>query len=335
MNSQDAVVCTIDGEVWKITGITNQSGEVIWQRIATGLFQPLGIRVFRDEIYVGCRDQIVRLHDLNGDEEIDFYESFNSDHQVTEHFHEFAMGLQVDQDGNFYYAKSGRHARTSLVPQHGTLIKVSSDGQTSTILANGFRAANGVCLNPDGSFFVTDQEGYWNPMNRINRVKPGGFYGNMWGYGAPADTSDQAMEMPLCWIDMKYDRSPAELLWVAVRSLGAPQWQSAQPFLWLWKDLCGFDPAGWRGISRWYCRTPGTSISNWPFKGPFQSLRRTALHLRNVCLGNQSNVANRRFIPRPVQFRKEDLDTGQNPISPEFHRTSVFRQVRATFCHST
>jgi hypothetical protein len=212
---QDAVVCTIDGEVWKITGITNQSGVVDWQRIATGLFQPLGIRVFQGEIYVGCRDQIVRLHDLNGDEEIDFYESFNSDHQVTEHFHEFAMGLQVDQDGNFYYAKSGRHARTSLVPQHGTLIKVSSDGQTSTILANGFRAANGVCLNPDGSFFVTDQEGYWNPMNRINRVKPGGFYGNMWGYGAPADSSDQAMEMPLCWIDMKYDRSPAELLWAA------------------------------------------------------------------------------------------------------------------------
>ncbi|MBK8501598.1 MAG: c-type cytochrome [Saprospiraceae bacterium] len=212
--NEDAVVCTIDGEVWKITGITKQTSQVIWQRIATGLFQPLGIKVLGDKIYVGCRDQIVQLHDLNGDEEIDFYESFNSDHQVTEHFHEFAMGLQADQEGNFYYAKSGRHARTSLVPQHGTLIKVSSEGQTSTIVANGFRAANGVCLNPDGSFFVTDQEGYWNPMNRINRVEPGGFYGNMWGYDAPLDTSDQAMQMPLCWIDMKYDRSPAELLWV-------------------------------------------------------------------------------------------------------------------------
>lgn len=184
-----------------------------WHRIATGLFQPLGIKVVGGDIYVGCRDQIVVLHDLNGDGETDFYESFNSDHQVTEHFHEFAMGLQTDDDGNFYYAKSARHARTPLVPQHGTLIRVSPDGESSEIIAAGFRAANGVAINPDGSFIVTDQEGHWNPMNRINWVEEGGFYGNMYGYGAPADSSDDAMIPPLVWIDQRVDRSPAELVW--------------------------------------------------------------------------------------------------------------------------
>ena len=208
-----AVVSTIDGEVWRLEGISQEEGMVKWHRIATGLFQPLGIKYHKGKIYVSCRDQIAVLQDLNGDGETDFYQSFNSDHQVTEHFHEFAMGLQVDEKGNFYYAKSGRHARTSLVPQHGTLIRVSPDGKKSEIIAHGFRAANGVCLNPDGSFIVTDQEGYWNPMNRINWVEEGGFYGNMYGYGAPADTSDAAMIQPLCWIDSKYDRSPAELLW--------------------------------------------------------------------------------------------------------------------------
>jgi glucose/arabinose dehydrogenase len=219
-NGKEAVVSTIDGEVFHLEGITQKSGNIKWRRIATGLFQPLGIKIKDGDIYVGCRDQIVILRDLNGDGETDFYESFNSDHQVTEHFHEFAMGLQIDEEGNFYYAKSGRHARTSLVPQHGTLIKVSADGLKSEILANGFRAANGVCLNPDGSFIVTDQEGFWNPMNRINWVEEGGFYGNMWGYGAPADSSDEAMEMPLCWIDMKYDRSPSELMWAEDRRWG-------------------------------------------------------------------------------------------------------------------
>ena len=212
-NPDEAVVSTIDGEVYHLTGITQDDGMVTWRRIATGLFQPLGIKYHEGKIYVGCRDQIAVLHDLNGDGETDFYESFNSDHQVTEHFHEFAMGLQTDDQGNFYYAKSGRHARKSLVPQHGTLIKVSPDGQSSEILASGFRAANGVLLNPDGSFIVTDQEGFWNPMNRINWVESGGFYGNMWGYGAPEDSSDAAMENPLMWIDSRYDRSPAELLW--------------------------------------------------------------------------------------------------------------------------
>jgi hypothetical protein len=140
---------------------------------------------------------------------------------VTEHFHEFAMGLQVDPEGNLYYAKSARHDRTPLVPHHGTLLQVSADGMRTEILANGFRAANGVCRNPDGTFFVTDQEGHWMPMNRINAVKRGGFYGNMWSYGAPEDASDSAMEAPLCWIDKQYDRSPSELLWVESKGWGA------------------------------------------------------------------------------------------------------------------
>ena len=208
-----AVVSTIDGEVYRLEGLTKPEGMISWRRIATGLFQPLGIKYHNGAIYVGCRDQIAVLRDLNGDGETDFYESFNSDHQVTEHFHEFAMGLQTDDAGHFYYAKSGRHARKSLVPQHGTLIRVRSDGSESTIIANGFRAANGVLLNPDGSFIVTDQEGFWNPMNRINWVREGDFNGNMWGYNPPADSSDEAMAQPLMWVDQKYDRSPAELLW--------------------------------------------------------------------------------------------------------------------------
>jgi glucose/arabinose dehydrogenase len=209
--------CTTDGDVFLINGLTNGGATLKWKRIAAGLFQPLGLKIVNDQIFVICRDQLVRLRDFNGDGETDFYENFNHDHQVTDHFHEFAMGLQTDSKGNFYYAKSGRHAREALIPQHGTLIKVSKDGSKSDIIASGFRAANGVCINPDGSFLVTDQQGYWNPMNRINWIDVSGkskFYGNMWGYNPPPDTSDAAMEPPMIWVDMEFDRSPSELLWV-------------------------------------------------------------------------------------------------------------------------
>ncbi|MFT7036713.1 MAG: cytochrome c5/glucose/arabinose dehydrogenase [Cyclobacteriaceae bacterium] len=209
-----AVVCCTEGDVWLIKGLTKGEGKLTWKRIGAGLFQPLGIKVIDEEIYVTCRNQIVILRDFNNDEETDFYESFNSDHQVTDHFHEFAMGMQTDDEGNIYYAKSGRHAREALVPQHGTLLKVSKDGSTTDIIAKGFRAANGVCLNPDGSFLVTDQEGHWNPMNRINWVDKNGFYGNMFGYKPPADSSDEGMIPPMAWVDKKLDRSPSELLWV-------------------------------------------------------------------------------------------------------------------------
>ncbi len=215
---KDAIVCCWDGTVYRVNGIdeasTAKHPRVTWRRIAAGLFQPLGVRIVNDQVYICCRDQLVRLHDLNGDGEMDWYENFNSDHQVTEHFHEFAMGLQTDDDGNFYYAKSARHALQAVVPHHGTLLKVSQDGTSTEIIANGFRAANGVCLNPDGSFIVTDQEGHWNPKNRINWVQKGGFYGNMFGYHDVTDESDEAMEPPLCWITNAFDRSPGELLWV-------------------------------------------------------------------------------------------------------------------------
>ncbi len=216
-----AVMCTTDGDVWKVSGLTNDSGTLTWKRIASGLFQPLGIKVLSEKIYITCRDQLVLLRDLNGDGETDYYESFNHDHQVTDHFHEFAMGLQADKEGNLYYAKSGRHARESLIPQHGTLLKVSKDGSRTDIIATGFRAANGVCINPDGSFIVTDQQGYWNPMNRVNWIEGRGkFYGNMWGYNPPKDSSNEGMEPPMVWIDMEFDRSPSELLWVDSKKWG-------------------------------------------------------------------------------------------------------------------
>ena len=209
-----AAVCTWDGDVWLVDGLDKPSQALTWQRIASGLFQPLGLKIVEGKIYVACRDQIVCLHDENGDGETDFYENFNSDHQVTEHFHEFAMGLQADVEGNFYYAKAARHGLPALVPQHGTLLQVSKDGARTEILATGFRAPNGVCLNPDGTFFLSDQEGFWTPKNRINWVKRGGFYGNMWGYHDVIDSSDSAMQPPLCWITNAMDRSPAELVWV-------------------------------------------------------------------------------------------------------------------------
>jgi putative heme-binding domain-containing protein len=213
-DGRSAAVCTWDGDGWIVDGLNVPSRGLTWRRIAAGLFQPLGLKVIDGQIYVGCRDQVVRLRDLNGDGEADFYECHNSDHQVTEHFHEFAMGLQVDAEGNLYYAKAARHGLEAVVPQHGTLLKIGRGGGPTEILATGFRAPNGVCLNPDGTFFLTDREGFWIPKNRINRVERGGFYGNMWGYHDVKDTSDEAMEPPVCWITNAFDRSPAELVWV-------------------------------------------------------------------------------------------------------------------------
>jgi len=224
-DAKRAAICTWDGDVWIVDGLDSSLQKLSWQRIATGMFQPLGLKIVPDSagiehIYVCCRDQITRLHDLNGDGEIDFYECFNNDHQVTEHFHEFAMGLQTDPAGNFYYTKGARHALDSVVPQHGTLLKVSPDGSKTQIICNGFRAANGFAIGPAGEMAATDQEGFWTPANRINLVKSGGFYGNIWSYSAAKRTPTDGYDPPMCWIPVNVDRSPAEEIWVTSNKWG-------------------------------------------------------------------------------------------------------------------
>ncbi len=215
-----AAVCTWNGDVWSVAGLGRADGVLHWRRMASGLFQPLGVKIVDGAVYVCCRDQIAVLRDLDGDGEADLIENFNNDHQVTEHFHEFAMGLQTDTQGNFYYGKAARHALPALVPQHGTLLRVSKDGTRTDIIASGFRAPNGVCINDDGTFSITDQEGHWTPKNRLDLVKPGGFYGNM-GSSTTRDSADASMDQPVVWITNAMDRSPAEPVRVPRGTWGA------------------------------------------------------------------------------------------------------------------
>jgi len=210
-----AIVASWIGDVFRVDNATGDAGEqVTWTRIATGLHQPLGLKVVDDAIYVGCRDQIIRLHDRDGDHRADYYECFNSDHQVSIHFHEFAAGLDTDSQGNFYYVKAGRHDKPALFKQHGSVIKVAADGSSSQTIAHGFRSANGVFVDHDDTIWATDQEGHWHPQNRINRVRPGGFYGNMLGWFDPwkVDYSDASMDQPLVWVPKAFENSPSEVL---------------------------------------------------------------------------------------------------------------------------
>ena len=209
-----AVVATWMGDVWIVDGLGGEEiGPVTWKRFATGLYEPLGVNTRGGEIFVTSRDQITRLHDLNGDGEADHYEAFNHDAQASAHFHEFAVGLEADAEGNFYYAKGAGHDFDARVPQHGTILRVAADGSETEIIANGFRAPNGLVVNPDGSVIVTDQEGHWIPENRINWVEPGTFHGYMRAWREPDRDPDDFVQ-PVTWIHHDVDRSPSAPVWI-------------------------------------------------------------------------------------------------------------------------
>ncbi len=212
-----AALCTWSGDVWPVEGIDGNLAELTWQRVATGLFQPLGLKIVRDQIHVLGRDQITRLHDLNGDGEADFYENFNNDGLVSGHFHEFATDLKTDAAGNFWYARCACHALPARHPHHGTILKLPPDGSRLEVVARGLRAVNGLGVGPRGEILCIDNQGHWMPANRINWVEPGGWYGNQLAWNPD---HRQSYDPPLCWVHNFVDRSGGTFLWVPDRRWG-------------------------------------------------------------------------------------------------------------------
>ena len=211
-----AALCNIDGDVWTVTGL-KEFGQLRWQRVATGLFQALGLTIRGNNIYVLGRDQITKLHDLNGDGETDFYENFNNDVETTWNFHEFAFDLQTDRFGNFYYAKgapvrNGGRGFDTIAAHHGAIVQVSPDGKSSRVFASGLRAPNGISVRADGQVTSGDNEGSWMPKCRLNLIRKGGFYGVV--PTAHRDTPPTHYDPPICWLPKAVDNSGGGQAWV-------------------------------------------------------------------------------------------------------------------------
>ncbi|MCA9022137.1 MAG: hypothetical protein KDA74_18440, partial [Planctomycetaceae bacterium] len=52
LDNGDLAVSTVHGDVWLVSGVDADLNELKWKRFATGLFQPLGLKVVNNKIYV-------------------------------------------------------------------------------------------------------------------------------------------------------------------------------------------------------------------------------------------------------------------------------------------
>lgn len=218
-----AVLTTWSGDVWVCAGIDGTLEKLSWKRFASGLYEPLGVRVVGDKVHVLGRDQITRLHDLNGDGEADHYENFCNLGVTMASYHAFHYDLQTDREGNFYYLVGGNHVGPD-VPLHNALIKVSKDGSAIESIASGFRATNGMGIGPADEIVCADNEGNWMPTARFNWIRKGGFYGFV---SDPKHTSASnpapkrgAPEPPLLWIPKALDNSSGGQVWATSEKWG-------------------------------------------------------------------------------------------------------------------
>ena len=202
-----AAICTVHGDVWLVEGIDDKLEKITWRRFATGLFQPLGLKIRNDQLFVLGRDQITCLHDLNNNGEADFYENFNNDCEVAGEWHAFATCLENDSKGNFYYLKCAENTRHG-----GTLLRLSADGSNLDVFATGFRNPNGLGIGPDDVITVGDQQGEWVPETRLDIIQQGGFYGFMPMHHR--EVTPSTYNPPFCFIPRHFDNSAGGQVWV-------------------------------------------------------------------------------------------------------------------------
>jgi cytochrome c len=179
------VVSTWDslGSIYIVDGVKAATpNDIKVKRIASGLAEPLGLKVVDNEIYVLQKQELTKLVDLNKDELIDEYQTVANAWRVSANFHEFAFGL-VYKDGYFYGALAtainpGGASTKPQIPDRGKIVKISKKDGSVQLISRGLRTPNGVGIGIDDEIFIADNQGDWLPANKIVHVQENAFYGS-------------------------------------------------------------------------------------------------------------------------------------------------------------
>ncbi|MBK1882142.1 DUF1080 domain-containing protein [Luteolibacter pohnpeiensis] len=183
-------ICTWDntGSVYFLDGLDGDSPATV-HRFATGLGEPLGLKVIDGVVYVTQKQEVTKLLDTDGDDVADEYLSVAHGWPASFNYHEFSFNL-VQKDGYLWVTTSVplRTGNTAYLPGSepafpvphgpGSLLRIDPQNRTWEIVANGLRTPNGMGVGVDGELFCSDNQGEWLPSSRLNHLVPGNYYGH-------------------------------------------------------------------------------------------------------------------------------------------------------------
>lgn len=183
----ELLIGSLKGRVWRGTDEDDDGLEDALQPISDELAAPYGIAATEDHIDVLCKYGIVRLHDRNGDGVADRHEVVASGWGHTDDYHDWVVGLPIDESGSYYVAIPCQQDDRSLpaAVYRGTVLRLSPRVPSSAAprhftleqISAGHRFPMGIARNRAGQLFVTDNQGNYNPFNELNHVLPGARYG--------------------------------------------------------------------------------------------------------------------------------------------------------------
>lgn len=210
-----AAICTIEGDVWIVSGLESKLTEIKWKRFAAGMAEPQSIAVVNDEIYVFSKNGVERLH-AGKSGACEFYENFCNQFVQSAESREFPMDMVKKPGGGFYIAKGGQQL-TTKGEGAGRIYELSADGKTVTEFASGFRQPY-LGINPvTGQLSASDQQGNYIPTSPIHLVNKGGYYGYPDATQVPTPST---ITEATCWIPHEVNQSAAGQVWCVNADLG-------------------------------------------------------------------------------------------------------------------
>lgn len=198
-------VCTWDpsGSVYLLDNLEAEDpAQITVTRIASGLAEPLGLKVVDGHIYIMQKQELTKLVDTDGDDVIDEFLAVSNDWRTSANFHEFTFGLEY-KDG-FFYAnlataiEPGGASSENQIPDRGKAMKIDAATGKVEFIASGLRTPNGVGFGVDGELFATDNQGDWLPSSKLIHIQPGAWYGSR-----SVDfegTADSVETPPVVWL---------------------------------------------------------------------------------------------------------------------------------------
>ena len=186
-----AMLCTMQGDVWRVEGLDETLEQVRWRRFASGLHQALGLVIADGTVYVLGRDQITRLARPERRRRGRFLRVLL----------QCLSDLRRPATTSSAACSATRPAASTPPRASQGLLRIAADGRSVEVLATGFRNPDGLGLAPDGTVTVPNSEGEWVPTSMICEVRPGGHY------GYPGPKNDRPPDLPLVYLPRGLDNS--------------------------------------------------------------------------------------------------------------------------------
>jgi cytochrome c2/glucose/arabinose dehydrogenase len=229
-----AAISTYEGDIWVVEGFKGDLGALTWRRFASGFYEPFSIEIYKDQVFVYAKEGMVRLHDLDGDGEADFYENYCNLMQQSVGTREWAADMVIDEKGDIFIAKGGQVSGTAgvlpllsgIIPenvysastqQSGSVLRISDQGKKIGLIASGLRMPYIGLNRRTGFLTASDQQGNFVPATPIYAVKKGDYF------GVPVTkhrAGEPGIQEPITWIPHSVDRSAASQSWIASSQMG-------------------------------------------------------------------------------------------------------------------